>query len=288
MHILIPGADGMVARALAEHCRELGDTVTALTRHDLDITDRDAVFRKFEEIKPDAVINCAAFTDVDAAESDIEKCYAVNAAGVENMALAATDLGIKFVTISTDYVFDGEKDGFYTEVDEAVPLGIYAKSKLEGEKLALAADQDAIVVRSGWIYGPGGRNFLSVMNALLKSGKAITAISDSLGTPTYAGDLSRSLRELAESDVKGIVHVANEGGGTTYFGFAQKICELGVYGDLVTPVTNDSLKRPAPRPKNSRLATIRGNEAGLGKMPDWVDSLKRFIEKENAAKSQTK
>lgn len=283
MHILIPGADGMVARALAAHCRELGDNVTALTRHDLDITDSDAVFRKFAELKPGAVINCAAFTDVDGAESNIDKCYAVNATGVENMALAAANLGIKFVTISTDYVFDGEKDGFYTETDEAVPLGIYARSKLEGERLALAADPNAIVVRSGWIYGAGGKNFLSVMNSLLKNGKAITAINDSLGTPTNAADLSQRLRELAASAVTGIIHVTNEGSGTTYFGFAEKICELGGYGDLVTPVTNDSLQRPAPRPKNSRIATTRREETGLGALPDWIDSLQSFLDKENKA-----
>ena len=283
MHILIPGADGMVARALAKHCRELGDNVTALTRHDLDITDRDAVFRKFEELKPDAVINCAAFTDVDGAEANIGKCYAVNATGVENMALASANLDIKFVTISTDYVFDGEKDGFYTEADEAVPLGIYAKSKLEGEKLALAADPNSIVVRSGWIYGSGGKNFLSVMNMLLKSGKAITAISDSLGTPTNAADLSQRLRELAATNVTGIIHVTNEGSGTTYFGFAEKICELCGYGDLVTPVTNDSLQRPAPRPKNSRIASIRTAETGLAILPDWIDSLKNYLDNENKA-----
>lgn len=273
----------MVARALAKHCRELGDNVTALTRHDLDITDRDAVFRKFEELKPDAVINCAAFTDVDGAEANIDKCYAVNATGVENMALASANLDIKFVTISTDYVFDGEKDGFYTEADEAVPLGIYAKSKLEGEKLALAADPNSIVVRSGWIYGSGGKNFLSVMNTLLKSGKAITAISDSLGTPTNAADLSQRLRELAATNVTGIVHVTNEGSGTTYFGFAEKICELCGYGDLVTPVTNDSLQRPAPRPKNSRIASIRTAETGLAILPDWIDSLKKYLDNENKA-----
>lgn len=273
----------MVARALAKHCRELGDNVTALTRHDLDITDRDAVFRKFEELKPDAVINCAAFTDVDGAEANIDKCYAVNATGVENMALASANLDIKFVTISTDYVFDGEKDGFYTEADEAVPLGIYAKSKLEGEKLALAADPNSIVVRSGWIYGSGGKNFLSVMNMLLKSGKAITAISDSLGTPTNAADLSQRLRELAATNVTGIIHVTNEGSGTTYFGFAEKICELCGYGDLVTPVTNDSLQRPAPRPKNSRIASIRTAETGLAILPDWIDSLKNYLDNENKA-----
>lgn len=284
MHILIPGADGMVARALAEHCRQLGDNVTALTRHDLDITDRDAVFSVFEKLKPDAVINCAAFTDVDGAESNIDKCYAVNATGVENMALAAANFGIKFVTISTDYVFDGEKDGFYTEDDIAVPLGIYAKSKLEGERLALASNANAIVVRSGWIYGTGGKNFLSVMNDLLTQGRSFTAISDSLGTPTFAGDLSAYLRQLAAADVAGIFHYTNSGEGTTYYGFAQKLCELGGHSpELVTPVTNDSLSRPAPRPSNSRLASVRTNETGTGTPPDWVNAIERFLKRQKNA-----
>ena len=279
MKVLITGANGMVARAAIEYCRSIGDDVTALTRQDLDISDLAAVEAAFASIKPQIVINCAAYTDVDGAESNSDLSYRANAVGVENLAAACRDAGAIFVTISTDYVFDGAKDGSYSASDKPNPQGIYAKSKLDGELRAAAAYPASIIVRSGWIYGHGGTNFLSVMHKLLADGKRIKAIGDSFGTPTFADDLAKRLRDMASGERHGTFHVTNSGSGTSYLGFAEKLCEIGGFDrDLLETVNNDDLKRPAPRPANSRLKNTE--IAGLPPMPVWDDALVRFIKSE--------
>jgi dTDP-4-dehydrorhamnose reductase len=217
MKIVITGANGMVARAATEHCWSIGDEVIPFTRKDLDIADSDCVSQKFAEVKPDAVINCAAFTDVDGAESTEATCYAANSDGVENLALACKEINAAFLTISTDYVFDGSSPDYYTQRDTPKPLSVYGRSKLVGEVKAKNAYARSIIVRSGWIYGPEGNNFLSVMHKHLAEGKTVMAIVDQYGTPTYAIDLARRLRELAELDLPCTFHVTNSGSGTSYF-----------------------------------------------------------------------
>jgi dTDP-4-dehydrorhamnose reductase len=268
----------MVARAAADHCRSVGDEVIALARGDLDIASRSDVAAKLSEIEPDAVLNCAAYTDVDGAESNETTCYAANSDGVENLALASRKISAAFVTISTDYVFDGGHSGFYTQRDTPNPQGAYARSKLEGEIRARNAYSRTVVVRSGWIYGQGGTNFLSVMNRLLSEGKPIKAISDSYGTPTLAADLAKRLRELAELDMPSTFHVTNSGPGTSYLGFAEALCETAGFDlKLLESVSKDSLSRPAPRPANSKLACLFSERFGLEPMPDWRESLSRFL-----------
>ena len=277
MKILITGANGMVARAAVDHCRNIGDEVFALTRQELNIADTDAVSNWFESNQPDAVLNCAAYTDVDGAESNPEAARLANTLGVENLAASSKSVGSRFVTISTDYVFDGENSGFYTEEDIPNPRGVYAITKYEGEVAAAHANPESVIVRSGWIYGHGGTNFLSVMHTLLGLGKKIKAIGDAYGTPTFASDLAKRLRELAAANTSGIFHVTNSGDGMSYFGFAEKICEIGGYDkDLIEQVSNDDLKRPAPRPVSSKLASVR-----LEPLPDWEDALAEFLSDEN-------
>jgi dTDP-4-dehydrorhamnose reductase len=281
MKILITGANGMVARAAAKYCKSIGDEVVALVRQELDIADRRAVLERFQQECFDAVINCAAFTDVDGSEGEVEKCYAANAAGVENLALAANEIDCRLVTISTDYVFDGKKDGFYTQKDTPNPQGVYAQAKYLGESLAQKAYARSIIVRSGWIYGNGGTNFLSVMHTLLAQGKSIKAIYDAFGTPTFADDLARRLRELAELDLPCIFHVTNSGDGTSYAGFAEKVCELkGFDKNLLERAAADSLKRAAPRPKSSKLACLFSERFGLEQLPHWEDALAKFLREE--------
>lgn len=273
MKILITGANGMVARAATRYCNEIGDDVVALTRQDLDIASRESVVASFELHLPDAVINCAAYTNVDGAEANPEASFAANMLGVRNLAEVAKETGARLVTISTDYVFDGANLGFYTEDDVPNPQGVYAISKYEGELAATEANHDVVIVRSGWIYGEGGTNFLSVMHRLLDAGKQIKAIGDAYGTPTFANDLAQTLRELAARTETGIFHVANSGDGTSYLGFAEKVCEIGGFNrDLLESVANDDLKRPAPRPVSSKLASVR-----LDPLLDWTDALERFL-----------
>ncbi len=268
----------MVAKATAQHCRAAGDDVVALTRSEMDIADANAVDAVFNEKRPDAVLNCAAYTDVDGAEANAAGARAANTEGVGNLADASQKYGARFVTISTDYVFDGANGEFYTQRDTPNPGSVYAVTKYEGERLATERNAASIIVRSGWIYGYGGTNFLSVMHQLLRGGKSITAIVDSYGTPTFAGDLARRLRELAMLDMPCIFHATNSGPGTSYFEFARAVCEIGGFDSkLVRPVSNDSLLRPAPRPSTSKLACLFSERFGLKPLPDWRDALTRFI-----------
>lgn len=282
MKILITGANGMVARAAIKYCRSIDDDVIELTRQELDISNRDAVFEALVIYQPDAILNCAAFTDVDGAESRPEAARDTNTNGVRFLAEAAKDYRARFVTISTDYVFDGSKKDFYTENDVPNPRGVYAITKYEGELAAAQVNDEVAIVRSGWIYGHGGTNFLSVVHKLLADGKNIKAISDAYGTPTFAHDLARRLRELAARKDSGIFHVTNSGPGTSYLGFAEKVCEIGGFDKgLIEPVSNNDLKRPAPRPVSSKLASVRIEKLGLAPLPDWETALADFLSEES-------
>ena len=270
----------MVARAAAEHCSSLGDEVIALKRDQLDISQREKVFETISTLGPEGILNCAAYTDVDGAEKNEQAAYAANADGPENLAAAAKEFGATLVTISTDYVFDGTKDGFYTQDDRPDPQSVYARSKYEGELRSAIADPRSIIVRSGWIYGHGGTNFLSVLPELVRSGRKFKAIGDSFGTPTYSGDLAARLRELAAVNAAGIFHATNSGDGTSYYDFARAValsmnCDPG----MIDRVSDADLKRPAVRPRNSRLRCIRSEPFGLQPLREWRAALDAYLNK---------
>lgn len=278
MNILITGAGGMVGRAVVEHCRSRGDRVSAHARGELDITDERAVAEAFDRERPQAVINCAAWTDVDACELDPQLAHAVNARAVGQLAEAARRAGATFVTISTDYVFDGEKEGFYTQRDDPHPVSAYGASKLEGERRAQCASARTVVVRTGWIFGPGGVNFLSTVVERARRGERLKAIEDAFGTPTYAPDLAARLRELAELDLPGVYHVVNAGDGVSFAEFAQAAVEASGAASVVEieRVSMETLQRPAPRPRNSRLRCILSEAVGLSPLRDWREALDEF------------
>jgi len=278
MKILITGGNGMVARAAKRIFESLGDEVVSISKEQLDIGNLSDVNSGLESISPDAVFNCAAYTNVDGCESDSGLCFQVNAVGVENLASASRRIGAKFVTISTDYVFDGGSPDFYTEEDTPNPISVYGKSKLEGERRALSVNQSSVVVRSGWIYGHGGTNFLSVVADKLSSGQSVTAISDSYGTPTFADDLCSSIRSLMDADASGIFHISNSGDGTSYHGFAVEVADaLGLSSDLVAAISEKQLSRPAPRPVSSKLASVRLKDFGLKPPRDWRIALRDYL-----------
>jgi dTDP-4-dehydrorhamnose reductase len=278
MKVLITGAKGMVARAAADYCRSIGDDVVALAHSEMDIANHQGVKDVVGSTRPDAVLNCAAYTNVDGAETHKQLAYDANATGVENLAEACKAVDARFVTISTDYVFDGSKDGFYTQRDTPLPRGAYAMTKYYGEILARNTYARSIVVRSGWIFGKGGTNFLSVVDKLLAEGKQILAISDAFGTPTFADSLARRLRELAELDLPGTFHITNAGVGTSYLGFAEKVCELGGFDrGLLKPISMNDLDRPAPRPVNSRLSCLFSQRLGLSPLEDWTAALEDHL-----------
>lgn len=281
--ILITGAAGLVGRASVEHCLEIGDEVVAYARQSdtspaLDIGDSEQVQRVIERERPDAVINCAAWTDVDGCEGDPEKAERANAIGPENLARACREAGAGFLTISTDYVFDGLKDGFYTQRDEPRPLSVYGRFKLEGERRSQVACARTIVVRTGYIFGPGGRNFLSTVIDRVKRGEKLKAISDCWGTPTYGRDLAVRLRELIELDLPGVFHVVSSGEGASFETFTREALRLaGCEPGLVETVSMNDLVRPAPRPRNSKLKCLLSEAVGLPPLPHWTEGLAHFL-----------
>jgi dTDP-4-dehydrorhamnose reductase len=278
MRVLITGAAGMVGRALAEHCRAAGDEVFAFDSASLDITDERGARETFSRIRPDSVINCAAWTDVDGCELDPQRAFLVNSQGVEVIATAARLAGASFVQISTDYVFDGRKaEGFYTQRDDPHPLSAYGAAKLEGERRAHAASARTSIIRTGWIYGAGGKNFLSRVIELARGGGTLKAIGDSYGTPTYVPDLVARLREIAALDLPFVYHVANAGEGASFEEFARAaLAEAGLDGSRVEQVSADALMRPAPRPRNSRMRCLLSEAIGLAPLRDWREALREF------------
>lgn len=284
---MITGAGGLVGRALNELCIRSGDHVVAYDRTALDISVLGDVERVVSTAKPDVVINCAAWTDVDGCERDVERCKAANTLGPEYLASASRKTGSAFITISTDYVFDGTKDGFYTQRDDPNPLSVYAQAKLEGERRSQNQNARTIVVRTGFVFGQGGKNFLSTIVERVRKGEKPKAIEDAFGTPTYANDLAVRLRELAALDLPSVFHVVNAGQGTTYATFAEEALRLAGYDETnLTRVTFDSLARPAQRPRNSRLRCLFSEALGLEPLPSWQDGLRRFIDSTSQKHSQ--
>lgn len=290
MRILIAGANGLVGTALTEHCRERGDEVLAHGRLTLDITDRDLIARVIGSEKPDAVINCAAWTDVDACESDHERAFAVNTKGPENLAAACDQVGAAFVTISTDYVFDGTKGSVYTQLDQPNPQSVYGVSKLEGELLARHVYSKAIIARTGFVFGKGGTNFLSTIVDRVRNGKTVKVIIDARGSPTYAPDLAVRLRELVEQQQAReawLFHLVNSGSEASYEEFARLALQAAALSESsLEPVTVASLERPAPRPANSAMRCLFSESVGLTAMPDWRDALQRFVSDSRPAGSR--
>jgi dTDP-4-dehydrorhamnose reductase len=276
--ILIKGAGGLVGKASIEHFLANGDEVSAYDREALDIGDAARVEAVIANERPFAVINCAAWTDVDGCESDPAKAERVNAVGPENLARACRQANAVLLTISTDYVFDGAKDGFYTQRDQPRPLSVYGRFKLEGERRSQAEHARTIVVRSGYIFGPGGRNFLSTVVDRAKRGEKLKVITDSWGTPTYARDLAVRLRELVELDLPGIFHVVSAGEGASFETFTREALKLsGGEPALVEPVSMNSLSRPAPRPRNSKMKCLLSEAIGLPPLPHWQEGLAHFV-----------
>lgn len=279
MKILVTGAGGMVGRAVSDYCRAMGDLVFSYDHQALDISDPDQVTTTLQQDKPEVVINCAAWTDVDGCELNRERAFAVNSSGPENLALESRQLNAGLITISTDYVFDGRKEGFYAQRDQPAPESIYGLAKLEGERRAQLAHARTIVVRTGFVFGRGGTNFLSTIFERASRGEKLKAIRDASGTPTYAPDLARRLRELAELDLPGTYHVVNAGEGVSYEEFARAALDLSGHASAeLESVEMDSLNRPAPRPRNSRLKCLLSDALGLVPLPLWDHALRTFAE----------
>jgi dTDP-4-dehydrorhamnose reductase len=267
MRLLVTGAAGMLGRDVVAAAGSAGHEVSALARADLDITDAAAVTAAVQAARPDAVINCAAWTDVDGAEENEAAATAINGAGAGNLA----HQGVHLVHVSTDYVFDGEAHEPYTEEAATAPRSAYGRSKLAGE-LALAG-ANAAIVRSSWLFGPHGRNFVDTMRRLGAERDELAVVDDQVGCPTYTGHLAAALVEVAERRLTGVLHVAG-GGRCSWFDLAKATFEETGIECRVRAQSTADLGRPAPRPAFSALASTRDDAPVL---PPWREGLRAHL-----------
>lgn len=277
MRLLVTGSRGQLGLALQAAAPACGHEVVGFDLPELDITDVTAVREAVAAVRPDAIVNCAAFTAVDAAEADEARATAVNGTAVAGLGTAADEVGAVLVHISTDYVFDGRSGRPWREDDPTRPLSAYGRSKLAGEVAALRARQH-LVVRTAWLFGQGA-NFVEAIRKQIEAGKPeLSVVADQLGSPTYAADLAAAMLGLLAGGALGIVHVVNEG-VTTWQGFAAEIVRQLGADVVIRPICTAELGRPAPRPANSVLDTARLRGLLGGPLPPWQDALGRYLKR---------
>jgi dTDP-4-dehydrorhamnose reductase len=243
---------------------------------EIDITDPASIDRAIDEARPDLVINCAAYTLVDEAETHREQAMRVNARGAGLLAAAAAKRGARFVHLSTDFVFDGAKPTPYVETDAPGPLSVYGESKLEGERLVAKAAGDSLIVRTAWLYGKNGRNFVTTIRELAHSRAELAVVNDQFGSPTWTRDLAEAILALCNTDARGIVHAAGAG-SCSWCEFATEIVRQSGLATRVRPITSAALGRAAKRPANSVLDTARLKQFTGFEFPRWQDSLAGFL-----------
>lgn len=294
LNLLITGANGMLGSALAEECERQKLSYVAMTRKDADLTEPEQVKRFLHEKKPEIVFHCAAYTNVDLAETEQGLCRAVNVEGTRAVAESCREMDAVFCYISTDYVFDGTGTAPHKESEQPRPLGVYGQSKYEGELIAKSLAKHYIV-RSSWIYGDEGVSFLTTMLRLGAKKRQITVVNDQIGAPVYAKELAALLLALVRTGRYGTYHAAGQG-ECSFAEYAAYIMETAGLPAEIVPVSSEwyeqsiseklqsseekgtKTKKIAKRPKNSRLSMEELKAAGLWLLPDWKDSVKRAIE----------
>lgn len=277
--ILVTGCNGQLGRSLRSEFEKESDIEAVYTDHDtLDITDERSVSRMLEDGKFDVVVNCAAYTAVDKAESDSVKAAQLNTGAVGILGKAAVKNGAKVIHISTDYVFSGQNFRPYEENDEPYPQGMYGRTKLEGEALLTSFCQNSIIIRTAWLYSEYGKNFVKTMLSLAETKPEINVVADQIGTPTYAGDLASAILSVIKSDEwkPGIYHYTNEG-VASWFDFTKAIMEMRGKNVKVNPIPTSAYPTPAKRPLYSVLSKQKiKNTFGLT-IPYWRDSLRKCL-----------
>ncbi|MBQ8204016.1 MAG: dTDP-4-dehydrorhamnose reductase [Clostridia bacterium] len=290
MKIMITGCNGQLGNELisilksgkseigAMPCELAGSELLPVDVDTLDISDNAAVAAFVAENRPAVIINCAAYTNVDGCESDFETAFKVNAMGVRNLSLAAKSVGAKLIHVSTDYVFAGDGTRPYVEWDQVNPQSAYGASKALGEKYALAFNDKTFVVRTSWLYGYIGKNFVKTVRRVIREKGGITVVNDQRGNPTHANDLAHHLLKLALTEEYGIYHCTGEG-ECTWYDFAKKIAELSGFGDVVKPCTSVEFPTPTKRPAYSSLSNLALRCTVGNEMRNWEDAIEEYIKK---------
>ena len=276
---LVIGARGMLGTDLMKVLERAGIDAVGLDNEDVDIVQQDSVERALAMYEPRLIINVAAFTDVDGCESRTELAFAVNAIGPENLARAAGRVGALLLHISSDYVFDGKKTCPYVEDDPMSPVGVYARSKAEGEiRIRRLLPENHCIVRTQWLFGMNGRNFVEAILAAAQTRGMLSVVNDQHGSPTYTRDLAGALIGLCRIGYRGTIHVTNSG-HTTWYDFAVRIVRsLGLSSVRVEPLRSSDLGRPAPRPLYSVLDTSRYVAVAGAPLRTWEEALDEYLE----------
>jgi dTDP-4-dehydrorhamnose reductase len=277
MKVLITGCRGMLGTDLIAVFGS-GHDVVGLDLPDIDISQSEQCFAGVKEHRPDVIINAAAFTRVDDCETHEEAAFQVNGHGAGNLAQAAASTGALLVHYSTDYIFDGFKNEAYLEEDVPNPRSVYGKSKLLGESLIRRHCPNHMILRTSWLFGPNGTNFIRTIVGAAKKGAPLRVVHDQKGSPTYSKDLAKWTLKMIDAGCRSTYHVTN-GGACTWFELASKAVEwAGIEGVSVTPVSTSEFPRPAPRPVNSVLANARLIRDGLPAMPSWQIAAREYVE----------
>ncbi|RXT04503.1 dTDP-4-dehydrorhamnose reductase [Ammoniphilus sp. CFH 90114] len=278
LRVLVTGAKGQLGVDLVQQFTNSGYEVFGYSRQELDITNFQQVKETLQMVSPNVVIHSAAHTKVDLAESEPDEAFRVNALGTRNIAVASEEIGAKLVYISTDYVFNGQVSQPYDEFMPTNPLGVYGRSKLAGEQFVQALHSRFFIVRTSWVYGLHGANFVKTMLKLAEDKSELNVVHDQIGSPTFTIDLACFIGELMLSDLYGVYHASNKG-TCSWFEFAKAIFEEAHLTHMkVNPVTTAEFPRPAPRPAYSVMDHMAIRLNGLNDLPFWRDSLKRFIQ----------
>jgi len=277
--VLVTGAQGLLGQEVVRAARARGFRVVGVDREEFDVTDGPSVASAVRAAAPTWVIHCAGYTAVDRAEEEPDQAMSVNRDGTRNVAAAAAEPGAGLVYISTDYVFDGAKTEPYLPSDETAPLGAYARSKLAGEHAATASHPGPLIVRTGWLYGHGGRSFVQAISERAARGETLNVVDDQRGRPTWTRNLAEGILDLLAVDANGIVHFT-DGGDATWLDLAREIVALGGFDAELRGVSTEAWGAAAPRPLYSVL-DVTATEAVLGRsLMHWREALRRFFEED--------
>ncbi len=277
MKVLVTGVKGQLGFDVVKELEKRNMEAVGVDIEEMDITDGESVNSVIRDAAPDAVIHCAAYTAVDAAEDNEELCRKVNAEGTQNIANVCKALDIKMIYISTDYVFDGQGERPWEPEDERGPLSVYGQTKYEGELAVQNTLDKYFIVRIAWVFGVNGKNFVKTMLRLSETHKKITVVNDQYGSPTYTYDLARLLVDMILTEKYGVYHATNEG-ICTWYEFACEIFKQAGVEMEVTPVTSAEYPAKAKRPENSRMSKEKLSDNGFERLPSWQDALKRYLE----------
>ena len=276
MQLLVTGVKGQLGHDVVKECEKRGITAIGVDIEEMDITDAAACEKVIKEAKVDAVIHCAAYTAVDAAEDNIELCRKINAEGTENIVKVCRELNIKMMYFSTDYVFNGKGDRPWKTDDERSPLNVYGQTKYEGELAVENSLEKYFILRIAWVFGVNGKNFIKTMLRLGKEKGAVSVVNDQIGSPTYTADLAVLAVDMIQTDKYGTYHATNEG-LCSWYEFACQIFNEANMDVKVTPVSSDAFPAKAKRPSNSRMDKSKLTKNGFSPLPGWQDALKRYL-----------